>query len=156
MPTVITARISVLGTGQGVDTRGLRADSCMGSFSIKGCLGKGKKKNPVSQSLLKAACPGPGDSQVWLGPATPPTPPLAGRTASTVLSWERLVESCPAQAAFSNGRRKHRSLSKRVSGSLESLTFCKSFSSLSRGEPYSPGEWVRILESHRIGFEPEF
>lgn len=115
-----------------------------------------KKKNPVSQSLLKAACPGPGDSQVWLGPATPPTPPLARRTASTVLSWERLVESCPAQAAFPNGRRKHRSLSKWVSGSLESLTFCKSFSSLSRGEPYSPGEWVRILESHRIGFEPEF
>ena len=147
---VITTRISALGTGQGVDTQSLQADSCMGSLSIRGCLGK--KKNPALQRLLKPACPRPGDSQVQL----PATPLLAGRTVSSVLSWGQLVESCPAQAALSDMRRKHRGLSRLVASWRISFFASPCYHEGQREAIQHRGVGWRTVESYRIGSEPRF
>lgn len=134
---VITTRISALGTDPGADTRSLQADSCMGSFSIRGCLGKEKK---IQHRSLSCSLPAQG-----LGTprcSRPATPPLAGRTVSPVLSWGQLVESCPVRSALPDRKRKY-------GGLLESLIFFVSPCSRGRRRSRSTEQWTR-------GSEPRF
>lgn len=151
MPAVITARISVLGTGRGVDTRGLQADSCMGSFSIKGCLGKEEKKKSSVAVSPEGCLP-----RAWglPGVAGPRHSSACRENSQHCAQLGAACRILPCSGCISKPEEKAQE-PQQASGFLERLTFCKFFS-LSRGEPYSSGEWARIPESYRIGFEPEF
>lgn len=145
---VITTRMSALGTGLGADTRSLQADSCMGSFSIRGCLRK-EKENPATQPLLKPACPGPGDSQVQpRGHSL-----LAGR-AVRVCSAGTACRVLPCSGCTGRPEEKAQG-PQEASGLLVSLVFASPRSHWGEGG-HAAQEWASALGSYRLGSEPRF